>query len=202
MWTRAFEANGNQSFLGRNVGFVSDTQLVSPALQSHATDPVVVTIQHAYDIEQAFDGGVIEYTTDGLTWHDVTAAGIDPGYNGPLLTNTGNPIAGRAAFHGTSPGFPARSQLTLDFGTQLAAYNVFFLRFRIGTDGAVGGAGWDIDDIAVSGITNLPFPVLVPETTKCMAATRVVEDSQLVTNTAPAKSLRAFDAGVCIANDL
>jgi hypothetical protein len=174
---------------------------MSPLLTPHPTDPFVVTIQHAYDIEATFDGGVIEYSTDGVTWQDVTTAGAMPGYGPPLLTNTGNPIAGRAAFHGTSPGFPARSQLTLDFGTQLAGNNIVYLRFRIGTDGGVGGAGWDIDDIQISGIVNLPFPVLIAEGTTCMAATRVVEDSTPETKAAPAKSLHAFDIAACIAND-
>lgn len=32
------------------------------------------------------------------------------------------------------------------------------LRFRVGTDLAAGAPGWDIDDIAFTGLDNTPFP--------------------------------------------
>lgn len=197
LWTRAFEASGNQSFLGKNAGFVSDTQFVSPPLQARTDQPLVVKIQHAYDIEAAYDGGVIEVSTDGVTWTDVSTLGVTPGYGAALLPNTGNPLAGRQAFSGASPGFPARSLLTLDFGMQFAGQSVQ-LRFRIGTDGAVAGSGWNIDDVEVSGITNTPFPILVSEVSSCSASARLVEDSAIATQGAPATSLHAFDAAVCI----
>ncbi|HEY5946761.1 MAG TPA: M36 family metallopeptidase, partial [Kofleriaceae bacterium] len=202
LWTRTFDANGNQAFLGRNAGFVSDTQLVTPALQVTMSDPLVVVLEHAYDLEATFDGGVIEVSSDGgVTWQDVTAFGVMPGYGPALLANSGNPIAGRPAFSGTSPGYPTRSALTLNFGTQLAGQEVR-LRFRIGSDGSVGGKGWTIDNIDITGIVNMPFPILVPETTKCMASARVVEDSVTgETIAAPATSLRELDVAACIAND-
>ena len=103
----------------------------------------------------------------------------------------------RQAFSGASPGFPARSLLTLDFGMQFAGQSVQ-LRFRIGTDGAVAGSGWNIDDVEVSGITNTPFPILVSEVSSCSASARLVEDSAIATQGAPATSLHAFDAAVCI----
>ena len=55
-----------------------------------------------------FDGGVVEYSTDGGTvWHDaVTLPGPTiNGYNGTLRTGFGNPLAGRQAFSGASPGY-------------------------------------------------------------------------------------------------
>jgi hypothetical protein len=201
LWGRAFEANGNQSFLGKDAGFVSDTQFVSPALQASATDPLVVTIQHAFAFESTYDGGVIEVSTDaGVTWRDVTELGITPGYGPALRAMTGNPIAERRAFSGRSMGFPARNALTLDFGTQLAGQTVQ-LRFRIGTDTAVGASGWDIDDIAVSGITNMPFPVLADEGSTCSAPTPHVASTTLGTTSAPTVSLAGFDTATCIASD-
>jgi hypothetical protein len=38
---------------------------------------------------------------------------------------------------------------------------------RIGTDQAAGDAGWELDNVAFSGITNTPFAVLVNDTTAC-----------------------------------
>lgn len=201
LWGRAFDADGNQAFLGADAGFASDTQLVSPVLQVSPTDPFVVSIDHAYALEATYDGGVIEISTDGTTWKDVTTFGITPGYGLPLKTGGGNALEGRAAFTGTSPGYPARSTLTMDFGTQLAGQQVR-LRFRIGTDVFVGAVGWNIDNIAVTGITNTPFPILTAETGTCSAPTPRTADSGILASTsAPAVSLSAFDAGVCIAND-
>jgi hypothetical protein len=37
------------------------------------------------------------------------------------------------------------------------------IRFRIGADEGTGAPGWDIDDIAITGITNTPFTSLVAQ---------------------------------------
>ena len=58
--------------------------------------------------------------------------------------------------------------MTLDFGTQLAGMT-FRLRFRIGSDQASGAGGWTIDDLALAGITNTPFPTLVADQGTCDA---------------------------------
>ena len=41
------------------------------------------------------------------------------------------------------------------------------IRFRVGADDSTGAPGWEIDDIAFSGITNTPFPALLPESSVC-----------------------------------
>ncbi len=201
LWGRKFDADGNQSFLGTNAGVASDTQWVSPVLQVSATDPLVVTIQHAYALEATYDGGVIELWTDGSTWQDVSMYGVTPGYGAALQVGGGNALEGRPAFTGTSPGFPARTALTLNFGAQFAGQQVR-VRFRIGSDASIGLVGWNIDDIAVSGITNLPFPSLVAEPSSCSASSARTTPSTTETHGAPAVSLGEFDAGVCIASDL
>jgi hypothetical protein len=202
LWGRAYDADGNQAFLGADAGYPSDTQFVSPALQVSATDAFVVAIDHAYALEATYDGGVIELSTDGTTWQDVTAYGVTPGYGQPLQFGGDNPLEGRAAFTGTSPGYPARSTLTMNFGTQFAGQTVR-LRFRIGSDIFIGATGWNIDNIAVSGITNKPFPVLAAETGTCSHPTpRTVDSGVLSTVRAPDVSLASFDAGVCISTDL
>jgi hypothetical protein len=159
----------------------------------------VVKFSHAFLLENGFDGGVIELSTDGgTTWTDAAMLGVNPGYNRTISTTFSNPLGGRMAYSATSTGFPARNLVTLDFGTRFAGQSVL-LRFRIGTDTSVAGTGWNIDDVEVSGITNTPFPALVSEPSTCTARQAPLEDSALIAvHQAPATSLDAFDAAVCI----
>jgi hypothetical protein len=202
LWNVAAEASGNKLWSGRDLAVVTDTQLVSPALLASPTDPFVVKFSHAFSLEPGFDGGVIELSTNGgMTWTDAALLGVTPGYTRTISTVFGNPIAGRMAYSATSPGFPARSLVTLDFGTQFAGQSVL-LRFRIGTDTSVAGTGWNIDDIEISGITNTPFPALVPEPSTCTARRAPLEDSALISvQQAPATSLDAFDSATCVLKD-
>jgi hypothetical protein len=137
----------------------------------------------------------------GTTWNDVTAFGVNPGYTGALFVGSDNPLAGRQAYSGVSPGFPALAPVTLNFGTLFAGLTVQ-MRFRVGTDAAVAQAGWIIDDVEADGITNTPFPQLVSEPSTCTARERFASESMLLaTHQAPAASLRGFDQSVCILND-
>jgi large repetitive protein len=207
LWGKTREASGNQSFFGKNAGFSSDTQFVSPALNVGTTGPLIISFQHAYNLEGEvggilFDGGLLEISLNGgATWNDVTAFGQMPGYTGALFVGSGNPIEGRNAYSGVSPGFPARNLVSLNFGTVFAGLSVMF-RFRLGTDVAVSALGWDIDDVQVSGITNTPFPILVSEPSTCTARKAPGESAGLLAQfQARNVSLDAFDAQVCIKND-
>src|SRR6185503_15715689 len=199
LWSVASEAGGNKLWSGRDLAVVTDTQLVSPALLASPTASFVVKFSHAFSLEPGFDGGVIELSTNGgMTWTDAAMLGVTPGYTRTISTVFGNPIGGRMAYSATSPGFPARNLVTLDFGTRFAGQSVL-LRFRIATDTSVAGTGWNIDDIEVSGITNTPFPALVPEPSTCTARQASREDSTVMSiQQAPAISLDPFDRAVCI----
>jgi hypothetical protein len=202
LWNVAAETSGNKLWSGRDLAVVTDTQLVSPALLASPTDPFVVKFSHAFSLESSFDGGVIELSTNGgTTWTDAAMLGVTPGYTRTISTVFGNPLAGRMAYSGASPGFPARSLVTLNFGTRFAGQSVL-LRFRIGTDTSVAGTGWNIDDIDISGITNTPFPALVPEPSTCTAHLASFEDSGMISvQQAPATSLAEFDRAACILKD-
>ncbi|HEX3480155.1 MAG TPA: M36 family metallopeptidase [Kofleriaceae bacterium] len=176
IWGRATEVTGNHTLFGFDAPFISDTQAVSPMF-SVGPAPFMVRFQNAFDMEadsfgDFFDGGVIELSTDsGMTWADVTTFGANPGYTGTLALGGGNPIEGRSAYVGRSAGFPSRQTVTLDFGTQFTG-KLVQLRFRAGSDSCCSTAsGWSVDDIAVSGITNTPFPGYVAEPTRCTSPT-------------------------------
>ncbi len=150
----------------------SDGSLESPAVTASASAPLKVTFAHRHQFEidpmDAWDGGVIELSTDGgATWSDVEALGVAPGYTHTLANNPANPLSGRKAFGGQNAAYPAMDTVTLDFGTRFAGMSVK-LRFRVGADGAVGAPGWDIDDIAFEGITGTPFPTQVEDSTPCV----------------------------------
>jgi hypothetical protein len=131
---------------------------------------VTITIRHAYSFESSggtsWDGGVVELSTDGTTWNDVTTYVATSPYTGTLTTMSGNPLGGRAAFAGANAAYPAPATLTLDLGTKLAG-KTFQLRFRIATDQASGDAGWTIHSVAVTGLVGTPFPSQVADTGTC-----------------------------------
>lgn len=118
-----------------------------------AGNTAYLRFNHAYDFEYSptatYDGGVVEYSTDGgSTWSDAetlfTADGN--GYNTTLFPGYSNPLGGRKAFGGESAGYIA-SRLNL---ATLAGQSVRF-RFRIGTDSSNFDYyyGWFIDDVHV-----------------------------------------------------
>ncbi|HMC21690.1 MAG TPA: M36 family metallopeptidase [Thermoanaerobaculia bacterium] len=172
----------------------TDSSLVSPLLVVSRNRPLRFTFRQRYwfDIAtdtsgnlQPLDGGVIEITTDdGETWSDIGAA-ASPSYgSATILSGNRNPLAGRRAFIGSSPGAslddPQGSRFTtttVELGSAYAGQRVR-VRFRIGTGGIHTGLpllGWQIDDVAFSGITNLPFFGLVADRGLCGSADSTTE---------------------------
>ncbi|HEX7708902.1 MAG TPA: M4 family metallopeptidase, partial [Thermoanaerobaculia bacterium] len=104
---------------------------------------------HSYEFENglsAWDGGVLEYSSNGgTTWLDAGGL-IDAGqtYNGTISNLWGNPLGGRSAFVRASHGYTG-TRLNL---APLAGQSVMF-RFRIGTDLTAGSLGWDVDNITI-----------------------------------------------------
>jgi MYXO-CTERM domain-containing protein len=136
--------------------------MVSPEVTVGDSGPLVLSFSHRYEFEDTWDGGVIEYTTDGgTTWTDVSDLGVDPGYD-RVLNGGDNPLAGRNAYSGQSASWPRRQDVSLDLGTSLAGQTLQ-IRFRAGSDFIIGGAGWDLDDIGFEGVVDPPFPALEPD---------------------------------------
>ncbi len=96
----------------------------------------------------AFDGGVMELSTDnGTTWNDTGPNMVEGGYTGVITTTGGNPLAGRPAWVNQSPGYPNFTGTTVN----LLPYRGMSVKFRyiLGSDLNTGAPGWWIDDVYV-----------------------------------------------------
>jgi Zn-dependent metalloprotease len=150
----SYATSGKQNFWGYDYNGLADYAI-------RMTNDVVVPagafmhFRHAYDFEydpfsgQAFDGGVVEYSTNGGTsWTDAGPLFEVNGYDATIPAASDNPLAGREAFSGISKGYLS-SRLNL---STLAGQSVRF-RFRIGTDSFVPfspiNLGWFIDDVRI-----------------------------------------------------
>lgn len=175
---RRVEEPAGAHWFGPNATGAEDQYLVSPELQVATSGSFVIQFRHRYRFEtdrgEAFDGAVIELRKRGGSWVDIGTQAV-PGYNVTLYDGTqygnqfipsSNPLHGRRAFGGGSPGYPEYLTTTIDLGTEYADSFVQ-VRFRIGSDEAAGATGWDIDDIGFSGITNTPFDRVVPGHATC-----------------------------------
>lgn len=110
----------------------------------------IMSFQHYYNTSFRRDGGVVEFTEDGITWFDAAEYFIENGYNNKILT--AQALEDRDAFTGTSNTF-IRSQIDL---SAFAGKDIL-VRFRFGTDRSLGAEGWYVDDVKVmrfSGVTN------------------------------------------------
>lgn len=153
-WT--YTTNASMAFSGSKYWFIPDTDLggsnsnlrTNTAINVPANGELVFI--HKYSTEAAYDGGVVETSTDGLNWTYIPPIKfVRGGYNGiiPTTNNPGIGTANLAAFTGTSPGYIV-SIAKLD---NLVGQNIF-VRFRFTTDatgGSVDGGGWWLDDVYV-----------------------------------------------------
>ncbi|MBN9366775.1 MAG: M36 family metallopeptidase [Comamonadaceae bacterium] len=140
----------------------------TPPLQAGAGN-LVVSFKHRYRFEQdgatSYDGGQLMLSTDnGATWASVN--GTAAGYNGTINGASGNPAEGEAAYVGQSPAWPAMATATVNLGTAYAGQTVR-LAWVVHTDPASATEGWEVDDIAITGITNHPFPRVVADMQTC-----------------------------------
>jgi Zn-dependent metalloprotease len=119
-----------------NIAMTSDVTLPSYAYMH---------FKHYWDFEVYFDGGMVEYSTDGGgSWVDAGSMFTHNGYTDTLSSYFGNPLGGREAFTDESRGYTS-SRLDL---SSLAGQNVRF-RFRIGVDTSFDDFGWFIDDVRI-----------------------------------------------------
>lgn len=164
----AFANSPTQSWSITSPTTVSDRQLVLASPIDVTTPGFTLSFFHRINLEDTFDGGVLEYSLDGTNWFDILAAGgpipanlnriVAGGYTDTISTSWGSPIGGRRAWSGIATTFIETRVDLSDFAGQSVR-----LRWRHATDSSAAGTGWSIDDIRISAPTacnaTLPDPI-------------------------------------------
>ncbi len=162
----AWEISTDQSHSPTQAWFVPNPEKITDTrLWNTMPVPVgageVLSFWHRYQIEENFDGAVIEISTDGgSTWTDLGPYITTNGYTGTVSVNYQNPLGGRLAWTGDLTTW---SEVTVDLSS-FAGQSVN-IRWRLGSDRMVGTAGWYIDDVRIAAILPLaPAPALLSVT--------------------------------------
>ncbi|HYP39171.1 MAG TPA: S-layer homology domain-containing protein [Chloroflexia bacterium] len=147
-----------------------------------------LTFWHYFDMENAYDGGVLEVSTDGgATWVDARNNIIVGTYNSsvsfldPCVPIQPPFVQGRPFWSNVSNGYRHVVVNLLPYaGTDLK------FRFRLGTDCNVGDVGWYIDDIAVNIIEGCITPTATqptstPTSTRTATSTSTSSSTPLFT---------------------
>jgi hypothetical protein len=168
-----------------NAAFIDDPEVVSDKrldsvdfsiFEGYVTQ---LTFRHNFNLEASnedpnlgFDGGVLEYSTDGgNTFQYVPPTSfLIGGYNRTISTDRGSPIAGLRAWSGNSNGF-VTSVVNLPHAEVR-------LRWRMASDTSGSSEGWRVDTVNVIGCqgdpsscTPTPTPSVTPTATPTVTPT-------------------------------
>jgi hypothetical protein len=173
-----FGPDNNGQVDGQKDSDEDEQMLISPLLHV-GTGPLTIAFQHRHAFEFTFntnpavpqgawDAGIVEISTDGgSSWNQIGIGAVPAFYNGQTNGFTSAPIGtNKPAFVSRNAGWPGFSDASLNLGTTYANQQVR-IRFRISADDSTGAPGWDIDNVVIGGLTNLPFASLVSQTGAC-----------------------------------
>lgn len=155
---------GNPDTGGLNNAFIADAAVISDKVLDRSgvvissTSPVL-SFRNNFDTEFSdgtyWDGGVLEVSSsniNGGAFTDVTNVAVGGSfvsgeYTGTIDNTANNPLADRDAWSGSSTGY---IDTVINLGPNLNGQTVI-LRWRFGTDEAVGAPGWRIDSLNITG---------------------------------------------------
>ncbi|MDQ4123101.1 MAG: M36 family metallopeptidase [Acidobacteriota bacterium] len=169
---RRIQSSGtvNHVLHGPDGDVASDQYLISPSFTVDGGGSFNLQFDHSWNFESEgsthFDGGIIEMKVNGGAWNDIGG----PIYTGTLTNYTGNlnPLKTRQALVSTSNG-----TVHVSLTQAIAPGSTVQVRFRIGTDNAVGAGGWNVDNVAFTGVVETPFTALVADQSNCSAPVMV-----------------------------
>ncbi len=125
----------------------SESSLVSPSFVLTA-DGGQLSFEHAYDIENRFDGAVLEASRDEGAWFDLIespSVSVTGGYTQTIRSNFGSAIEGQMAWSGNQGSFITT---TVDLPSEWAGESIRF-RWRFVHDRSTLSDGWWIDNVKV-----------------------------------------------------
>ncbi len=145
-WTQttAQSNSPSHSWFVANQSGVRDSALVMPVIVDLPAESTL-TFMHWINSELGFDGGVLEYSTDGSTWLDAGDLITVGGYNGSISVGFSSRLEGREAWTGDLAGF---TMVQVDLSS-LAGEDLN-MRWRFGSDQTGGAVGWYVDDVVVT----------------------------------------------------
>jgi hypothetical protein len=117
----------------------------TPPLELTAGESSSLSFWTVYDIEPSWDGGVVEFSTDGgATW---SLLSLSPGY--PSTFNSGSDACGYPAGHHS---FSGTDLIWTEYTADLSSFNGSEVQVRwvFSTDELVTKEGWYVDDINVT----------------------------------------------------
>ncbi|HET9157327.1 MAG TPA: PKD domain-containing protein, partial [Myxococcaceae bacterium] len=205
VWTFVNDGRGNSadgtSFQGAT-NIQADESLVSPPIDVAATGDFTLAFQNLYlnftaagGISADLTGGVVVEVSDdgGATWTDmIDVAGVEitNGYSDVVPTAPAgvvatqrNPLEGRHAFTGANPALFDQNDpdgfddVSVNFHAAFAGKTVV-IRFRYGFGWVEFDPLWqyEVDNVALTGITNHPFLSDVPDRSICVPIPSAGED--------------------------
>ena len=136
--------SGTTSWYVENIATASDSALVLAPIVDLPRD-ATLSFRQFIDAEEAYDGGVLEYSTDGVIWQDAEPLLIQGFYNGDIPLDEGSPLAGRVVwtFGHVQGWLETRVDLSAFEGADIS------FRWRFATDFTDGADGWYIDDVRI-----------------------------------------------------
>lgn len=145
--------SATHSWFVNDVDLRTDSVLVMQTLNNL---PANAELQffHKFRTEGTWDGGVLEYQSDGGAWVDAGPLITEGAYSGAIGSSAGSNLAGRSAWTGDSASWLS---VRVDLAS-LAGHNVRF-RWRFATDISVASTGWWIDDVKVTSTSYNCAPV-------------------------------------------
>ena len=149
---------------------------------------------HAFDFQGPnLDGGVLEFsTTGGATWSDAAPLIDSNGYRATIAAGA-NPLAGRAAFVGSSHGYiSSRANLA-----SLAGQSVRF-RWRMGLDATTAIWGWWLDDVRIYTCSGLGITSVTPNSAQQGFANLSIAVTGQATHFAQGQTVATFGPGVIV----
>ncbi|NOZ12625.1 MAG: S8 family serine peptidase, partial [Acidobacteria bacterium] len=156
--------SSSNAWYSQDEASVKDDYLETSAIDLTSVVSATLSFWHTYEMENGYDGCVIEISTDGGNnfsdlGNDITSGG----YTGTISTSFSSPIAGRSAWTGGTLG--SMSEVTVDL-TPYVGNNVI-IRFRLACDSSQSSQGWYVDDVTVTASScteTTPAPVSTTHT--------------------------------------